>query len=136
MLHADGRDAEPEEGAVAGPAGQMNDAWERSPSDVAKQLRDEPDSLVLIDCREPDEHRIARIEGAVLVPIGEVGERLDDLRDAAEDGERDVVVYCHHGVRSLRVTAALRQAGLDEAMSMAGGIDRWSVEIDPGVPRY
>lgn len=109
---------------------------EVTPEELRRRLTEEAESVVVVDCREPEEHAIARLEGAVLVPMGEVQSRLDELRDLSADGERDVVVMCHHGVRSLRVAVALRQAGFDDAVSLAGGIDRWSQEIDPAVPRY
>lgn len=88
---------------------------------------------LLIDCREPEEWDLCRIEGAELVPLGEFPRRADDLIDRAQHG---IVIYCHHGMRSLRAAAFLRQAGLESTFSMAGGIDAWSRIIDPNVPRY
>ena len=88
---------------------------------------------LLLDCREPDEHGIARIEGATLIPMGEIPGRLDGL-DPHRDGP--LVVHCHHGVRSLRVARFLRTQGFTQARSMAGGIDAWSLQVDPTVPRY
>jgi len=93
--------------------------------------------VLVVDVREPDEWRICRIEGAVLVPLGEVEERAEELLDEhGIDGDTPVVVYCHHGVRSLTATAVLQAKGLRGARSMAGGIDLWSVAVDPGVARY
>lgn len=89
--------------------------------------------MVLIDCREPDEYETARIEGAHLIPMGETGDRLDELQRLQRE---KLVVYCHHGRRSLNVVNFLRQNGFDNAQSMSGGIDAWSLEIDPEVPRY
>jgi len=88
---------------------------------------------LLLDCREPDEHAIARIEGAVLIPMQTIPERLPDL-EPQRAGR--IVVHCHHGVRSLRVVRFLRDRGFAGARSMAGGIDAWSLEIDPATPRY
>ncbi len=91
------------------------------------------DGLVLIDCRETDEHATARIAAAQLVPMSQleqlVGE-LEHLRDC------EIAVHCHHGGRSLRVARWLREQGFPRTQSMAGGIDRWSQAIDPSVPRY
>lgn len=88
---------------------------------------------LLLDCREPDEHAIARIEGARLIPMREIPERLSELEPWRE---KPIVVHCHHGVRSLRVVQWLRQQGFAHAQSMRGGIDAWSLEVDPSVPRY
>lgn len=96
-------------------------------------LRTRGETFLLIDCREPDEHEIARIPGAVLVPMATIPESLEQLT-AHPEGR--VIVHCHHGGRSLRVTRYLRQQGFRQAQNMAGGIDAWSQRIDPGVPRY
>jgi rhodanese-related sulfurtransferase len=87
----------------------------------------------LIDCREPDELAICRIDGHEWVPLGSFPASLDKLRDG---GERGVVVYCHHGMRSLRAASFLRAHGVENAFSMSGGIDAWSAFIDPLVARY
>ena len=91
------------------------------------------DGLVLLDCREEFEHAIARLPDAVLQPMSTLTERFDELSDLRD---QPVVVYCHHGVRSLRVAQWLRQQGFSNAQSLAGGIDMWSQTIDPTVPRY
>jgi rhodanese-related sulfurtransferase len=98
-----------------------------------KALVDDGADFLLLDCRESDEHAIAQIDGACLLPMTELQARLAEL-----DGHRDrhIVVHCHHGGRSLRVAAFLRQQGFVQAQSMAGGIDEWSQTIDPSVPRY
>jgi rhodanese-related sulfurtransferase len=89
--------------------------------------------IVLIDCREPDEHATARIEGARLVPMSQLAQRLDELADARDC---QLVIHCHHGGRSLRVARWLRETGYPQAQSLSGGIDQWSQQIDPSVPRY
>lgn len=92
---------------------------------------------LVVDVREPDEWRICRLDGAVLLPLGEVDERADELEDEhGADESTPIVVYCHHGVRSLTATALLQAKGLRGARSMAGGIDLWSVAVDPSVARY
>ena len=90
-------------------------------------------TITLIDCREPGEHAICHIPGARLLPLGEWMEKFPSAfppRDAA------IVVHCHHGMRSLHGTRWLRQQGYANARSMAGGIEAWSQEVDPSVPRY
>ncbi len=92
--------------------------------------RDEGRSLSLVDCREPWEWELARLEGARLAPLGELDVHADDL-----PRDRPVVVYCHHGVRSRHGALLLREAGLS-AFSLAGGIDHYSRTVDETVPRY
>src|ERR1700689_1866811 len=106
---------------------------EIAPQELYRRLR-EGEKLALIDVREPGEFQLARIEGAELIPMGSVLAELSRL-DAVAD-ETPLIVFCHHGVRSLNVVHWLRDQGVGACQSMAGGIDRWSLEIDPGVPRY
>ena len=87
---------------------------------------------ILLDVREPWEYEAARIEGSTLMPMGDVpGRAFQEL-----DPEAHIVAVCHHGVRSLNVAAWLRNQGFENAQSLRGGIDAWSAEIDPAVPRY
>jgi len=87
----------------------------------------------LVDCREEDEWRLCRIEGAELVPLSQFGELAGRRFSHPEE---HLVVYCHHGMRSQRAALWLRQQGFARAQSMRGGIDLWSDTIDPSVPRY
>ncbi len=89
------------------------------------------DKLLLVDVREPWEHDLCKIPGAKLIPLGTLPANLNALLDAD-----DVICYCHHGMRSLDAAVWLRQQGVESAKSMAGGIERWSAEVDPSVPRY
>ncbi len=98
-----------------------------------KQLLDAGSDFVLLDCRETEEHEIGTIAGAELLPMSELEARHEELADKQS---KQVVVYCHHGMRSAQVAAWLRQHGFAQAQSMVGGIDRWSQEIDASVPRY
>jgi len=103
---------------------------EITPRQVKDRL-ERGEKLLLIDVREPHEHALCRIDGAVLIPMGAIPANLQKL-----DTDEDVICFCHHGMRSLDVANWLRQQGVTSAKSMAGGIDRWSTEIDPQVPRY
>jgi rhodanese-related sulfurtransferase len=103
-----------------------------TPSQLCERLR-APAAPKLLDVREPEEHALVALPGSVLVPLGELGERMDEL-DAWKNEE--VVVYCHHGVRSLHAIGYLRQAGFQRLVNLAGGIDRWSLDVDPATPRY
>ncbi|MBC7836086.1 MAG: rhodanese [Phycisphaerales bacterium] len=91
---------------------------------------------LLLDVRRPDEFAVAKIQGAALVPMNEVGARLDEIEQLAGEKSGEIIVHCHHGRRSLTVTQQLREAGFTNVKSMAGGIDVWSIDIDPRVPRY
>ncbi|HEY1191927.1 MAG TPA: rhodanese-like domain-containing protein [Gemmata sp.] len=100
------------------------------PADLKRAL-DAGVPVVLLDVRQPEEHATCALPNSVLIPLGELAARVEEV---PSDGT-PVVVYCHHGVRSLTGAAILRAAGL-EALSLAGGIDRWSQSVDPSVPRY
>lgn len=91
------------------------------------------EEMVLLDVREPTEVAAAAVDGAVLVPMGEVAARLQELDEHAD---RKVVVMCHRGQRSLQVAAFLRRHGFEDVWSLAGGIDAWSLGVDERVPRY
>lgn len=101
------------------------------PSDL-KGMLDAGAPVVLLDVRQPEEHAYCNLPGSVLIPLGELMGRVQEI----EPGDALVVVYCHHGVRSLSGAAILAQAGHGNVASLAGGIDRWSLTVDPGLPRY
>jgi rhodanese-related sulfurtransferase len=105
--------------------------YEITPEDV-KQMADRGESFMLVDVREPWEFEIVHIEGAKHMPMGDVPGRAHQELDPDEH----IVVYCHHGVRSLNVTNWLRQQGFEKAQSMRGGIDGWSRQVDGNVPVY
>ncbi|MFL5355203.1 rhodanese-like domain-containing protein [Archangium sp.] len=106
---------------------------EIDPATLATQLSGPPGSRpVLLDVRFPEENAYVALPGSVLIPLPELDERAEELE--AFRG-RPVVVYCHHGVRSLDGAAYLRARGL-EAMSLRGGIDLYSRAVDPSLPRY
>ncbi|HEY1582306.1 MAG TPA: molybdopterin-synthase adenylyltransferase MoeB [Chthoniobacterales bacterium] len=89
------------------------------------------ESFTLLDVREPFEFEMARIEGANLIPLGELPARWREL-----DRTRETFVLCHSGVRSERAAEYLREVGFARVANVAGGIDAWSEEVDPDVPRY
>jgi len=96
-----------------------------------QELLARDDQVLFVDVREQWEYDTAHIQGSVLIPLREIPGNLARIENAQE-----VVIFCHHGMRSLDAAAWLRSQGVEGARSMAGGIDRWSVEIDPAVPRY
>jgi len=90
-----------------------------------------PDGVLLIDVREIFEHQTARIEGAQLIPMRQIPEHVDTLPK-----DKHLLIQCHHGGRSLRVTEFLRARGYLRVTNVAGGIHAWSLRIDPSVPTY
>ena len=95
------------------------------------EMNQKGDSLVLIDVREPHEWDIAHIEGARLIPLGQLPERLGEL-----DGHAEIVTHCHHGARSMKALQVLRGAGFGRVRSLAGGIDAWADRVEIGMARY
>lgn len=89
--------------------------------------------VYLLDVRQPWEHKLAALPGSVLIPLPELARRTDEVRPPAD---ATVVVYCHHGVRSRTGASVLLQSGLTDVVSLAGGIDAWSLEVDGSVPQY
>ena len=87
--------------------------------------------VLLVDVRESHEVRIARIEGAMHIPLGALPGRSGEL-----DRDREIVLHCHHGIRSLRAVDLLRRSGFAKLLSLRGGIEAWSRDVDPNVPRY
>ncbi len=113
----------------------LHEGVEISPREARRRLDADAggDGFVLLDIREPGEVALASVAGATHVPMGELASRLGEL-DIEED--TPIGVLCHHGVRSMSVAALLREQGFAGARSVAGGIDLWSVAVDPGVARY
>ena len=103
---------------------------EISPQEL-KQKLDENESVLLLDVREPSEYDIVHLEGARLIPLNTLPHHIDSL-----PLDQEIVVYCHHGQRSLYATAYLHQKGYTDAINLAGGIDHWAAEIDPTLRRY
>jgi len=101
-------------------------------AEEVKGKLDAGDAFTLLDVREPWEFETAKISGAKLIPMGDVPSRVHQELDP----EDHIVVFCHHGVRSMNVTVWLRQQGFENAQSMRGGIDAWSRHVDPKVPVY
>ncbi|PWW46297.1 rhodanese-like domain-containing protein [Melaminivora alkalimesophila] len=102
------------------------------PDWLARHAADRP---LLLDVREPWELEVARVRPdgfeLVAIPMGQLPTRVQEL-----DPARPTACLCHHGARSLRVAAFLAQSGFEELANISGGIDAWSLERDPTVPRY
>lgn len=98
-----------------------------------KSKLDSGADLLLLDCREKSEYDTVKISQAVLLPMSEIQARTSELESHKN---REIVVHCHHGGRSLRVAKYLLGLGFTNVKSMAGGIDEWALTIEPGLPRY
>ena len=117
---------------------QATDVRRWSPDDLKRRL-DAGEPFVLLDVREVDERQYCAIPVPpsvpdLHVPIGEIPDHVDTLRQAI--GDRPLVIYCHHGVRSLATARWLADRGLSLVINLEGGIDAWSLMVDPTVPRY
>lgn len=110
----------------------MARALEIDPQEAQRRLNS--GAAILIDVREPEEYAMARIDGARLIPMQELPAEIKKLDSLAN--ETELLLLCHHGVRSLQAAQWLRQQGLENCLSVTGGIDRWSCEIDSKIPRY
>ena len=102
------------------------------PIELAEKLRSE-NPPHLLDVREQEEHDLVALPNSTLIPLGEIASRVDELEDWRD---KEIVVYCHHGIRSLNAIAQLRHFGFTKLQNLAGGIERWTTEIDPALPRY
>ena len=114
--------------AFCGGGSQSFDVAAVSPSVAASMLAGQTQ---LLDVREPWEYEICRLPGARLVPIAELERQIETL-----DPSRDILVYCHRGVRSAAAARRLQAAGFSRVTHLEGGIDRWSVDVDSSVTRY
>jgi rhodanese-related sulfurtransferase len=101
-----------------------------SPHELKRKM-DAREPFELIDVREAFEYEIARIGGAKLIPLGEIAERVNELQR-----ERPIVVHCHSGRRSAEAVRLLQKRGFANIFNLEGGIDAWSDQIDPSVPKY
>jgi adenylyltransferase/sulfurtransferase len=107
-----------------------DDSLEISVEDF-NELRTKNGKIVVLDVREPHEYQICSLEGAKLIPLGELPERVNEL-DTADD----IIVHCHSGGRSLQATRFLRNMGFKKVKNLKGGIDAWAEKYDPDMPRY
>ena len=121
------------EAFCASSAGPVDDSIpELEPSEVRERLSSS-DPPLLLDVREPFEAEMARIEGALLIPLAELEHELERLRDRQES---PIVIHCHHGGRSRKACELLRSKGFSQVANLRGGIDAWAEQVDPSVARY
>lgn len=100
---------------------------------TVRARRQAGEQFLFLDCREQSEYDLVHIDGTVLIPMSQLTTRIAELEPYRE---ASIVIHCHHGGRSLRVANWLRQQGFSQAVSLAGGIDQWATEIEPGMARY
>ena len=108
----------------------VDDGWNVTPRQLQARLEAGED-VVVLDVRNPPEYAICRIEGATLLPLPVLQRRLSEL-----DPDKELVIHCHSGIRSMQATQWLRSQGFEKVRNLAGGIDAWSLEVDSSIPRY
>jgi adenylyltransferase/sulfurtransferase len=108
----------------------LDSPWETTVEEV-RTRRERADDFVILDVRNPEEWQICHIDGAVLVPLGQLPARLHEL-----DSARELVVHCKSGARSAKAVQFLREAGFRKVKNMRGGILEWARKIDPRMPTY
>ncbi|MFN8481624.1 MAG: molybdopterin-synthase adenylyltransferase MoeB [Anaerolineae bacterium] len=118
-------------GGEAPEADQTDLRWQISPREVETKLESHDPNFVLVDVRDPHEWEIGHIEGAHLIPLGDLPARMHEL-----DSRNDIVLQCRSGVRSMKALNLLRDAGFSRLKNMTGGILAWADEVDPDMPRY
>lgn len=104
-----------------------------SPQALSEQLADGGTPALLLDVREPWELAICQLPGALAIPMRQIPERLASLE---LERDREIVVICHHGVRSLQVALYLERNGYRNITNLQGGISAWAEQVDPSMPRY
>ncbi|MDX1811549.1 MAG: rhodanese-like domain-containing protein [Gammaproteobacteria bacterium] len=102
-----------------------------TPKQLQEYLESAPEAYLLLDVREPWEYEICHIENSMLLPMGQIPNRLDDL-----DKNQDIVVICHHGVRSRQVCLYMAHYGFENTINLDGGIEAWAQEVEPTMQRY
>jgi len=102
-----------------------------SPREAADLLAASPADAVLLDCRQPEELALAKVPGSLDIPMREIPDRAAEF-----DRARDILVLCHHGVRSTQVAIYLSRLGFPRVASVEGGIAAWSADVDPSIPTY
>ncbi len=107
--------------------------WEIAPATLKQMIDSADESAVLLDCRTEWEREQADIAGSIHAPMSQLADLAEELE---EYEDKQIIIFCHHGIRSIQVTAFLRAQGFEDTWSLAGGIDLWSQSTDPAVPRY
>lgn len=103
-----------------------------TPQELAERIRS-PNPPRLLDVRQPEEHAFVALPDSTLIPLDDLLARADEIEDWKDE---EIVVYCHHGIRSAQAVAQLRANGFANVHNLSGGIDRWSSDVDPTLPRY
>lgn len=102
-----------------------------SAKQLQAKMQQEENAFILLDVREPEEFSVASIAGSILIPLNQLQQRVEEL-----DRRREIVVMCHHGIRSQQAAEYLEYCGFSEVVNLTGGIEAWSCQCDPGITRY
>lgn len=96
-----------------------------------KELKNSGIAHILLDVRQDWETKKAKLEGSTHIPLTDLLDQIDELNKSDK-----IIVYCHHGVRSMNACLFLRELGFEDVLSLVGGIDEWSHSVDPSIPTY
>ncbi len=102
-----------------------------TPAQLTKHINETGNTLTLLDVRETSEFEICRVKGSILIPMGEIPDRIDELNK-----EETIAVICHHGRRSLQIATYLEQNGFQDLINLTGGVHAWAEEVDPDMTKY
>lgn len=102
-----------------------------TPTQLTKHINEPGNTLTLLDVREHSEFETCHIAGSILIPMGQIPDKIDELNK-----EETIAVICHHGRRSLQIATYLEQNGFQNLINLTGGIDAWAEEIDPDMAKY
>jgi len=103
-----------------------------SPIELAQRLQSS-EPVHLLDVREAEEHQFVALRNSTLIPLGQLAQHIEEIEKWRDE---EIVVYCHHGIRSLSAIRQLKDLGFTNLRNLAGGIDRWTTEVEPTLPRY
>jgi len=104
-----------------------------SPREIKSRLQTSSNGPLLLDVREPWEFRICRLEGSASIPMGDIPRAVSE-QEIARD--RQIIVICHHGIRSRQVALYLEHMGYSDVINLQGGVEAWARDVDPSMPTY